>query len=98
MKKDARTKYAKQYKEEEKKESTKHNDERRAKRNAITEQFLNSFFLPLRRKYEEDIDWYKERFPIKEEDLEEKPANIDHIFAYGEVLASKKVWWKSEIK
>lgn len=84
LKVDYRKKYGKQYKEEERKESSLHNDELRAERNNITNEFINSFFLPLRQKYEADIAWYQENFPIKESDMEPEPVKVEHIYAYGD--------------
>ena len=86
LKADYRKKYGKAYKEEERKDSTKHNEEVRAKRMAVTEEFLTTFFLPLRRKYDADVEWYKANFSIKESDLEAQPVTIQHVFAYGDQI------------
>lgn len=65
LKAEFRKKYGKQYKEEERKDTNIHNDEVRAMKTIITNEFLNSFFLPLRQKYEADLDWYKANWSIK---------------------------------
>lgn len=67
LKADFRKKYGKQYKEEERKDTTIHNDEVRAKKSTIVNEFLSTFFLPLRQKYESEIQWYVENWPIKQD-------------------------------
>ena len=56
MKKDARKKYKDIHFEEEAKEREKVEAEVNAKKKAIRDEFLENFFLPLRRKYEQQID------------------------------------------
>ena len=63
----------------------------RAKRIAITEQFLESFFMPQRRKFEDDIEWYQTHWPIKDSDYEKEPVTVDHIYAFGETVSQKKI-------
>ena len=59
LKSEYRKKYGKQFKEEERKDSSKQQDEVRARRIEATNEFLNNFYLPLRQKYEADFEWYK---------------------------------------
>jgi hypothetical protein len=59
LKAEYRKKYGKSYKEEERKDSTLHQVEVRERKAGIIDEFLNTFFLPLRKKYEDDIEWYK---------------------------------------
>ena len=49
-------------------------DIQKEKKRIVREEFLNKFFLPLRRQYEENIGKYKAIFPIKETDIAETPA------------------------
>jgi hypothetical protein len=91
LKADFRKKYGKQYKEEERKDTTIHNDEVRAMKHSITNEFLNSFFLPLRHKYEADLDWYKANWSIKQSEMEPELATVNHIYAYGDQLSVRRV-------
>lgn len=44
------------------------------KKKKIRDDFLENFFIPLRREYESNINQYKQLFPIKESDMAEKPV------------------------
>jgi uncharacterized protein YeeX (DUF496 family) len=57
----------------------------------VRDEFLQNFFLPLRQDYESKIDQYKALFPIKESDMSQEPAEIEEIYAYGEVISTRKV-------
>ena len=91
LKAEFRKKYGKQYKEEDRKDTTVHNDEVRAKKYEITQKFLADFFLPLRKKYEDDLEWYSQNWPIKASEMEPEMATINHIYAYGEQISIRKV-------
>ena len=91
LKAEFRKKYGKQYKEEERKDTTIHNDEVRAMKHTVTSAFLNSFFLPLRQKYEADLDWYKTNWSIKQSEMEPELATVNHIYAYGDQLSVRRV-------
>lgn len=91
LKAEFRKKYGKQYKEEERKDTTLHNDGVRVMKTSVTNEFLNSFFLPLRQKYEADLEWYKSNWPIKQSEMEPELATINHIYAYGDQLSVRKV-------
>jgi hypothetical protein len=91
LEKDYRTKYGKQYKEENFKDNTKQQDEVRERKAAVINKFLNEFFLPLRKKYEDDMSWYEQNWPLKPEDMEKEPATINHLYAYGDLQSTKKV-------
>lgn len=65
----------------------------RARKNEKTNEFINTFYLPLRKKYEADIEWYKANWPIKEAEYEKDPATVNHLYAYGETINLKKVEW-----
>lgn len=43
------------------------------KKKKIRDDFLDNFFIPLRREFEENIEEYKALFPIKEADIVETP-------------------------
>lgn len=67
LEKDYRTLYGKMYKDEERKDSSKQQDEVRERKAGIINEFLNNFFLPQRRKYEADMEWYQANWCIKED-------------------------------
>lgn len=50
------------------------------KKKKIRDDFLDNFFIPLRREYESQINEYKALFPIKESDFESKPEEITNIY------------------
>jgi hypothetical protein len=58
LKADYRKNYGKKYKEEERKDTSQQQDEVRERKGTIIDEFLNNFFLPLRKKYEDEIEWY----------------------------------------
>lgn len=89
LKKEFRDRYGKQYRDEERKDTTNQQNEDRERKATIINQFLNNFYLPQRQKYENDIEWYKTNWPIKE--YEEKPATVNYIYAFGETTFTKKV-------
>lgn len=45
----------------------------------------------MRETYEKDIDSYKKIFPIKESDIAEELAEYNNIFAFKEVVSSRKL-------
>ena len=72
LKKEARKLYRDKYVTEESKEREIVETEVNAKKKAIRDEFLDDFWLPLRRKYEQNIDKYMELWPLKEEQLAEE--------------------------
>ena len=60
-------------------------------RKEVREDFLNNFFIPAREAYEKNINKYIALFPIKEADLEPKPAKYNNIFAFKETISSRKI-------
>lgn len=84
LKADYRKNYGKKYKEEERKDTSQQQDEVRERKSAIINEFLNNFFLPLRQKYEDEVEWYQTNWPIKEAEYEKDPATVNHLYAYGD--------------
>jgi hypothetical protein len=91
LKKDCRTKYGKVYKDDQHKDTQKQQGETRERKGAVIDDFLEKFYLPLRAKYEADLDWYKKHWPLKPQDMEEKPATINHLYAYGDQVSVRRV-------
>jgi hypothetical protein len=88
---DYRQMYGKQYKEEEKAEKAAVQEEVRLKKKAIRDEFLNSFYLPLRRKYEADLDKYIKLWPLKDSDMTEKEEVVTHVYNYGDLIETKRI-------
>lgn len=61
------------------------------KKKKIRDDFLDNFFIPLRREYESNINQYKDLFPIKESDLAEKPEDQLNIYQYVEEVSNRKL-------
>ena len=61
----------------------------RERRGAIINEFLESFFLPLRKQYEADLEWYEKEWPLNKEEME--PATVNHLYAYGDQVSVKMV-------
>lgn len=91
LRKDYRTLYGKLYKEEEKAERTAVQEEVKTKKKAIRDEFLNKFYLPLRRKYEADMDKYIKMWPLKDNDYSEKEEVVTHVYNYGDLVETKKI-------
>lgn len=91
LKKDYKKKYGELFKEEEASEKKQQNDIIKEKRKKIRDDFLNNFFIPLRRDYEENIEKYKALFPIKESDMAKENVDIKNIYQYGETIGSRKL-------
>ena len=83
--------YGKQYKEEEKVEKAAVQEEVRLKKKAIRDEFLNSFYLPMRRKYEADLDKYIKLWPLKDSDMSEKAETVTHVYNYGDLIETKRI-------
>merc|ERR1711957_189978 len=91
LKKNYKDKYLQMFKDEETQQKKERNDIERDKRKEVRDDFLNHFFMPLRRKYEADIDKYKALFPIKEKDMHEDEASYHSIYQHGETLSTRKL-------
>ena len=85
LKTNYRKKYGKIYREEEFKERQVIQAKVRSEKKVVRDEFLENFFLPLRRKYEENIEQYEALFPVKEEHLAAEDQVIDHVYNYGDL-------------
>ena len=91
LKKEYKKKYEQLFKNEETTEKKVASDIVKDQRKKIRDDFLDNFYLPLRRQYETDIEKYKNLFPIKESDMEKEPATTKDIYAFKEVISQRKV-------
>jgi ribosomal protein S17E len=57
----------------------------------IREEFLNTFFLPLRREFESQKDKYEALWPIKAKDMAEEAVEIEIIYSYENVIRETRV-------
>ena len=55
------------------------------------DEFLNNFFIPLRKEFEKNRDKYEKMFPIKKEDYLEEPIQMDIVYSYDKVISENKV-------
>ena len=90
MKKNARKLYKDKYNEEEGKYREEVEADVNEKKKAIRDEFLDNFFLPLRRKYEQNIDQYLALWPLKDDQMAEEEATITHVYQYGDLLEKKE--------
>jgi len=82
--------YGKEYKEEEKQERAIIQEDIRIKKKAIRDEFLNNFYLPMRRRYEANIDQYKAMWPLKDDvQMDAEPVAVKHVYHYGDLLETK---------
>ena len=79
------------FKDEESQQKKERNDLERDKRKEVRDDFLNNFFIPMREKYEADIDKYKAIFPLKEKDLHDEEIEYKSIYTHGETLSTRKL-------
>ena len=90
LKKTARKLYKEKYNEEEGKYREEVEADVNEKKKAIRDEFLNSFYLPLRRKYEQNIDQYIALWPLKDDQMAEEETTITHVYQYGDLLEKKE--------
>jgi len=83
--------YEKIYKEEEAAEKKTQNDIVKNQRKEIRDEFLNTFFIPLRESYEKDIKKYMALFPIKQTDISDQELVTHVVYNYGETLSQRKL-------
>ena len=91
LKNDYRKNYSKIYREEEIKERQIIQGKVRDEKKVVRDEFLNNFFLPLRRKYEQNIEQYEALWPLKDSDMAEQDQVVDHIYHYGDLLKTEKI-------
>jgi len=63
----------------------------RDEKKIIRDEFLNNFFLPLRRKYEQNLEQYEELWPLKEDKMAAEEQVVEHVYHYGEVKKTDKL-------
>lgn len=67
------------------------NDDIQDSKKVVRDKFLSEFFMPLRQDYEKNIDQYIKLWPIKDEDVVAEAVEVDHVFAFGEVIETRKL-------
>lgn len=91
LKTEYRAKYAKQFKEEEKKEKVEVNKVVKDEKKKVREEFLADFFLPLRQEFEKNAKKYEALWPFKSDDYLPEPMEIEVIYAYDNVVSERKI-------
>ena len=91
LQKDYRKKYGKTYREEEIKERQMIQSKIRNEKKVVRDEFLNNFWLPLRRKYEQNMDQYEELWPLKDQDYAAEEQTVEHVYNYGELQKTEKL-------
>ena len=86
-----KTKYQKLFKEEEKVDKKQLNNVKQESKKKIREEFLSSFFLPLRKDFEQQRDKYEALFPIKASQMADQAVEIEIIYSYENVVSETKV-------
>lgn len=81
LKNDFKKKYGKICREEEIQERKMIQDKIREDKKVIRDEFIYNFFLPLRRKYEENIEQYEALWPLKDDEMEPELHTFDHVYA-----------------
>lgn len=91
LQKDYRKKYGKIYREEEIKERKLVQGKVRDEKKVVRDEFLNNFFLPLRRKYEQNMEQYEALWPLKDSQMAAEEQTVDHVYHYGELQKTEKL-------
>jgi hypothetical protein len=91
LKKDYKKLYENMFKEEEQSEKKTQTALVNDQRKQIRDDFLNNFFIPLRKEYESNIGKYKALFPIKDADMATETVRVENIYQYGEVINIRKL-------
>ena len=86
-----KTKYQKMFKEEEKSEKKQLNSVIKESKKKVRDEFLNTFFLPLRKEFEGQRDKYEALFPIKASQMAEQMVEVEIIYSYENVVSETKV-------
>lgn len=79
------------FRDEEKKVKKAETSEVQASKKMIRDEFLNTFFMPLRKEFEDNIPKYEELWPIKEKDMLTEPVEIEIIYSYDNILSETKI-------
>ena len=91
LKQEYKTKFQKLFKEEEKTEKKQMNSVIKESKKKIREEFLNTFFVPLRKEFESQIDKYEALYPIKAKDMVDHPVEVQIIFSYETVVSETRI-------
>jgi hypothetical protein len=91
LKKEYKVKYAKKFKEEEQKDKKEVNDVVKVAKKKIRDEFLENFFLPLRRDFEQQRPAFEKLWPLKASDFLEHTVEFEAIYSYDNVVSEKKV-------
>lgn len=91
LKTEYKTKYQKLFKEEEKAEKKQMNNVIKESKKKEREEFLSTFFLPLRREFEAQRDKYEALYPIKPKDMVEQLVEVEVIYAYETVISETRI-------
>jgi hypothetical protein len=57
----------------------------------IREEFLNTFFIPLRKEFESQKDKYEALWPIKPKDMADQMVEIEIIYSYENVVSETRI-------
>jgi len=90
LKRDYKTKYAKKFKEEEITDKKVVTEVVRHAKKKIRDEFLETFFLPLRKEFEENKDKYEALWPLKADDFLEEPVTYELVYSYDNVVSEKR--------
>ena len=88
-----RTKYQKMFKEEEKAEKKQLNSVIKESKKKVRDEFLNNFFLPLRKEFESQKDKFEALWPIKPNQMADQMVEIEVIYSYENVVSETKIYW-----
>eukprot|EP00347_Sterkiella_histriomuscorum_P005175 403357608 len=91
IKSEYKTKYLKKFKEEEKSQKKATTSVEKEQRKQIRDEFLNNFFLPLRKEFEDNISEYEKLWPIKDKDMAATEVELEIIYAYDNVISERKI-------
>ena len=91
LKTEYKTKYLKQFKEEEKANKKTTTNVEKEEKKKLREDFFSNFFLPLRKEFEDSAAEYEKLWPIKDKDMAAEEVQIEIIYAYENVLNEVKI-------
>ena len=80
------------FKEEEKAEKKQLNSVIKESKKKVRDEFLNNFFLPLRKEFEGQKDKFEALFPIKASQMAEQMVEIEVIYSYENVVSETKIY------
>ena len=86
-----KTKYQKIFKEEEKAEKKQISNVIKESKKKVRDEFLNNFFLPLRKEFEAQKDKFEALWPIKPSQMADQMVEVEIIYSYENVVSETKV-------